>query len=273
MTLRAIETLKQVDLIAAEGVRHSMGLCRHYGIKTRLTRYNQHNRKAKTPNLIKRLKSGYDIALITNAGTPGVSDPGVSLIAQALEEDIKVTPIPGPSAVTSALSASGLPGEKFRFLGFLSNRSSRRKKELKALVSETQTMVFFEAPHRIRAMLKDLKEIFEDRQVVLVREQTKLHEEIIRGSADSILERLRGNRLRGEVTLVVSGSEGGGDTPSLDEEAKRQIENHLRKGNMSLKDIAKQISAEKGLAYRTVYRACLAIKEEISLPPSGGPPH
>ncbi len=124
-----------------------MGLCRHYGIKTRLTSYNQHNRKAKGPQLIGRLKSGSDIALITNAGTPGVSDPGVSLIRQALEENVTVSPIPGPSAVTAALSVSGLPGDRFRFLGFLSNRSSRRKKELKDLVSETQTMVFFEAPH------------------------------------------------------------------------------------------------------------------------------
>ena len=264
MTLRAIDTLKRVDLIAAEGVRHSMGLCRHYGIKTRLTRYNQHNRKAKTPDLIKRLRSGSDIALITNAGTPGVSDPGVGLIAQALEEDIKVTPIPGPSAVTAALSVSGLPGEKFCFVGFLSNRSSRRKKELKALVSETQTLVFFEGPHRIRAMLTDLQEVFKDRQVVLVREQTKLHEEIIRGSAASILERLKGNRLKGEITLVVSGGEEEGDAPSLDEETKRQIENRLKDGSMSLKGMAKQFSAEKGLAYRTVYKACLAIKKEIS---------
>ncbi len=162
ITLRALNTLKRVDVIAAEGVRHSMGLCRHYGIKTRLTRYNQHNRKLKGPELIGRLKSGSEIALITNAGTPGVSDPGVSLIRRALEENITVSPIPGPSAVTAALSVSGLPGDRFRFVGFISNRSSRRKKELKDLVSETQTMVFFEAPHRIRAMLVDLMEIFQE---------------------------------------------------------------------------------------------------------------
>jgi 16S rRNA (cytidine1402-2'-O)-methyltransferase len=263
ITLRALNTLKHVDVIAAEGVRHSMGLCRHYGIKTRLTRYNQHNRKVKGPELIRKLKSGSDIALITNAGTPGVSDPGVFLICQALEENVTVSPIPGPSAVTSALSVSGLPGDRFRFLGFISNRSSRRKKDLKALVSEKQTMVFFEAPHRIRAMLMDMREIFEDRQIVLVREQTKLHEEVIRGSARSLLERLKGNKLRGEFTLVVSGRDDEKDAPSIDEETKESIKYLLKEGNTSLRDIATKLSAEKGVAYRTVYKECLSIKKEI----------
>jgi len=272
ITLRALDTLKSVDLIAAEGVRHSMGLCRHYGIKTRLTSYNQHNRKAKGPQLIGRLKSGSDIALITNAGTPGVSDPGVSLIRQALEENVTVSPIPGPSAVTAALSVSGLPGDRFRFLGFLSNRSSRRKKELKDLVSETQTMVFFEAPHRVRAMLADLQEIFEDRQIVMVREQTKLHEEVVRGSAGSLLECLKGNKLRGEFTLVVSGRDEERDAPSIDEETKESIGYLLKEGNMSLRDIAKQLSVEKGVPYRAVYRECLSIKKEIASPPPGPPP-
>jgi 16S rRNA (cytidine1402-2'-O)-methyltransferase len=272
ITLRALDTLKSVDLIAAEGVRHSMGLCRHYGIKTRLTSYNQHNRKAKGPQLIGRLKSGSDIALITNAGTPGVSDPGVSLIRRALEENVTVSPIPGPSAVTAALSVSGLPGDRFRFLGFLSNRSSRRKKELKDLVSETQTMVFFEAPHRVRAMLADLQEIFEDRQIVMVREQTKLHEEVVRGSAGSLLECLKENKLRGEFTLVVSGRDEERDAPSIDEETKESIGYLLEEGNMSLRDIAKQLSVEKGVPYRTLYKECLLIKKEIaSLPPRPPP--
>ena len=263
ITLRALETLKGVDLIAAEGVRHSMGLCRHYGIKTRLTSYNQHNRKVKGPELINKLKAGYDIALITNAGTPGVSDPGVSLIRQALEESITVSPIPGPSAVTAALSVSGLPGDRFRFLGFISNRAGRRKKELMDLVSEPQTMVFFEAPHRIRAFLTDLKEIFGDRWIVLVREQTKLHEEVLCGSANSLLERLKGNRLRGEFTIVVSGRGEEKAPPSIDEATKERIESLLKDGKMSLKDIAKLISAERGVIYRTVYKECLAVKKGI----------
>lgn len=263
ITLRALDTLKSVDLIAAEGVRHSMALCRHYGIKTRLTGYNQHNGKIKGPELIKRLKAGSDIALITNAGTPGVSDPGVALIRQALDEKIIVSPIPGPSAVTGALSVSGLPGDRFRFLGFVSNRPGRRKKELKDLVAETQTMVLFEAPHRIRAMLTDLQDIFGDRRIVLVREQTKLHEEVLSGSAAFLLERLKGNKLKGEFTLVVSGSGEEKDAPSIDEETKARIGHLLTDGKMSLKDIAKQLSEETGMAYRTVYRGCLSIKKEI----------
>ena len=263
ITLRALNILRNVELIASEGVRHSMGLCRHYGIKTRITSYNQHNSKAKGPELIRTLKAGSDVALITNAGTPGVSDPGVLLIGRALEENITVSPIPGPSAVTAAISASGLPGDRFRFVGFLSNRPVRRKKELHSLASESQTLVFFEAPHRIRAMLRDLKEIFEDRQIVLIREQTKLYEEVIRGSADILLGRLKGDKLKGEFTLVVSGRGEEKDTPSLDEGIKKRIENYLGEGKMSLRDIAKCISEEIGLTYRTVYRECLMIKEEM----------
>jgi 16S rRNA (cytidine1402-2'-O)-methyltransferase len=264
ITLRALDTLKSVDLIAAEGVRHSMGLCRHYNIKTRLTSYNQHNRKVKGLELIGRLKAGSDIALITNAGTPGVSDPGVSLIRRALEENITVSPIPGPSAATAALSVSGLPGDRFRFLGFISNRSGRRKKELKGLVSETQTMIFFEAPHRIRAMLMDLKEIFEDRPIVLVREQTKLHEEVIRGSAGSLLECLKGNKLKGEFTLVVSGRDDEKEAPPIDTKIKERIGYLLKEGNMTLRDIATKLSTEQGVAYRTVYKECLSIKRKIA---------
>ena len=263
ITLRALNILKSVELIAAEGVRHSMGLCRHYGIKTRITGYNQHNSKTKGPELIRKLKAGSDVALITNAGTPGVSDPGISLIGRALEENISVSPIPGPSAVTAAISVSGLPGERFRFVGFLSNKPNRRKKELEGLASESQTMVFFEAPHRIRAMLMDLKDSFEGRQIVMVREQTKIHEEVIRGSADFLLERLKGDRLKGEFTLVVSGTGEQRDAPSLDEEIKKSIESRLNERKMSLKDIARHISDEEGLTYRTVYKECLSIKKKI----------
>ena len=261
ITLRALNILRTVEVIAAEGVGHSMGLCRHYGIKTRIISYNQHNSKTKGPELIRKLKSGSDVALITNAGTPGVSDPGISLIGRALEENITVSPIPGPSAVTAAISASGLPGDRFRFVGFLSNKPGRRKKELEELVSESQTLVFFEAPHRIRAMLMDLKNIFEGRQIVLVREQTKLHEEVIRGSADFLLERLTGDTLKGEFTIVVSGGRGEErNVHLLDEKIKKRIKRHLNEGKMSLKDIAGHISDEEGLTYRTVYRECLKIK-------------
>jgi 16S rRNA (cytidine1402-2'-O)-methyltransferase len=206
ITLRALKILKSVDLIAAENVKHSKGLCRHYGIETRLTSYHQHNRNIKGPELIRRLKSGLDIALVTNAGTPAVSDPGGWLINQVLEHNINVSPIPGPSAVMAALSVSGFRVDRFLFIGFLSNKPSRRRKELRNLISEPRTMVFFEAPHRIKAMLMDIKEILGDRQIVVLRELTKVYEEIKRGFVSSILEKLDEGKIRGEFTLVVAGS-------------------------------------------------------------------
>jgi len=206
ITLRALKILKSVDLIAAENVKHSKGLCRHYDIQTRLTSYHQHNRNTRGPELIRKLKSGFDIALVTNAGTPAVSDPGGLLINQVLEHNINVSPIPGPCAVVAALSVSGLRVDRFLFIGFLSNKPSRRRKELRNLISEPRTMVFFEGPHRIKAMLMDIKEILGDRQIVVLRELTKMYEEIKRGLVGSILEKLDESKIRGEFTLVVEGS-------------------------------------------------------------------
>jgi 16S rRNA (cytidine1402-2'-O)-methyltransferase len=263
ITLRALRILKEVDLIAAESVSHSRKLCQNQGIKTKLISYNQHNQRRKGPELIRRLKSGLDVALVTNAGTPCVSDPGALLINQAVEEGIKVSPIPGPSAVISALSVSGLRAERFLFLGFLSNRSSKRRKELKNLISEQRTMVFFEAPHRLKSMLMDLKDILGDRQIVLLREMTKVFEEIKRGLASAVLKQLEPDNIKGEITLVVAGGEKNVDEGSIDRETQRIIERLLKKNNMRIKDIATRISEEKGLSYRRLYKECLCIKREM----------
>jgi len=263
ITLRALRILKSVDLIAAESVQHSRRFCRHYDIKTRLTSYNQHNQKIKGQDLINRLKSGYNIALITNAGTPSVSDPGVLLVNQTRENNIQVSPIPGPSAVAAALSVSGMRSDGFLFLGFLSNKTGRRRKELNNLKSESRTMVFFEAPHRLQAMLGDIEEIFGDRKVVLLRELTKLHEEIKQGSAISIIEGLKTENIRGEFTLVVAGREKRPDDDSLDERTLKKIEELLRENRMSLSDIAARFSFEEGLTYRNVYKECLVIRNAI----------
>jgi 16S rRNA (cytidine1402-2'-O)-methyltransferase len=263
ITLRALRILKEADLIAAESVSHSRKLCQNQGIKTKLISYNQHNQRRKGPELIRRLKSGLDVALVTNAGTPCVSDPGALLINQAVEEGIKVSPIPGPSAVISALSVSGLRAERFLFLGFLSNRSSKRRKELKNLISEQRTMVFFEAPHRLKSMLMDLKDILGDRQIVLLREMTKVFEEIKRGLASAVLDQLEPDNIKGEFTLVVAGGEKNVEEGSIDKETQRRIERLLRENNMSIKDVATRISEAKGLAYRRLYKACLSIKREM----------
>ncbi|MBW1912455.1 MAG: 16S rRNA (cytidine(1402)-2'-O)-methyltransferase [Deltaproteobacteria bacterium] len=261
ITLRALKTLKSVDLIAAESVSHSKQLLRHYGISTRLTGYNQHNRKKKGPELIRGLKSGSDIALVSSAGTPAVSDPGALLINMALAESVNVTPIPGPSAVIAALSVSGLKMDRFLFLGFLSNRSGKRRKELRKVMGESRTMVFYEAPHRIKSMLEDLQEIMGDRDVVIVRELTKMYEEIIRGSVSAILMGMGTGKIKGEITIVVAGKEDAGDKRSLDTMTKKKIERLLKQEKMGVKAIATQLSEEQGLPYRVVYRECLKIKK------------
>ena len=264
ITLRALRILKSVDLIAAEGVKHTSGFCRHFDIKTKLTRYNQHNQQIKGPLLLKKLKSGADIALVTNAGTPGVSDPGGVLIYQAMEEGIKVSPIPGPSALLAALSVSGLrTTERILFLGFLPNRPGKRRKALENLKSEQATMIFFESPHRIQAMLRDLKDIMGDREIVVSRELTKKFEEVNRDSISRILRQLASKEIRGEFTLVVAGKDKGTDEDSLNKEIRDTIEDCIRQKEMSVREIALQLSEKEGLPYRRIYRECLSIKKDL----------
>lgn len=266
ITLRALKILKNVDVIAAENVTHTRGLCTHYDIRSRLTHYSQHNRYAKTSELIGRLKSGFDIALVTDAGTPGISDPGVHLINRALEENVKVSPVPGASALAAALSVSGLATDQFVFLGFLSNKQGRRKRELKKLITEPRTMVFYEAPHRIMAMLTDLKDILGNRRMVMLREMTKVFEEVKRGSVSNILNHLApGGKTRGEFTLVVEGSEKEKKIHALNRETLDRVDKLLAEKKMSIRDIAGLISGEAGLTYRQVYKECLVRKR----PPEG----
>jgi 16S rRNA (cytidine1402-2'-O)-methyltransferase len=259
ITLRALNVLKGVDVIAAEKVAHTRGLLEHYGIKTRLTGYNQHNQKVKASELIHQLKSGRDVAVVTDAGTPGISDPGAYLINRAANDNIKVVPIPGPSAVIAALSVSGMPTEEFVFCGFLPNKSGKRKKALRGLLPERRTAVFFEAPHRIEAMLTDLKEIFGDRQMVMLKEMTKVFEEVKRGTVSSILTSLTPDRIKGEFTLVVAGSEEEGPR-GLSQDVLERVEELLSDDKMGVKDIADLISREEDVAYRPVYKECLAKK-------------
>ena len=263
ITLRALEVLKSVDLIAAENVKHTKRLCERYDIKTKITDYHQHNQNTKTEQLINRLKSGSDIALVTDAGTPGISDPGVYLINRGVKEDVKVSPVPGPSAVVAALSVSGLPTARFVFLGFLSNKAGKRKRELEKLASETRTMVFFEAPHRIRAMLKDLREIFGEREMVMLREMTKVFEEAQRGTPSHILESLTSDKIRGEFTLVVAGSESKEKSKGLSKGALNRIEELIKGKTMSIKDIAGLIARDEDVTYRQVYKECLDIKSKL----------
>ena len=263
ITLRALRVLKSVDMIIAEKSVHTKRLCDYYGIRTRCATCHQHNQKAKTPELIRLLKSGHDLAIVTDAGTPGISDPGPYLIDQAAREDIAVSPIPGPSAVIAALSVSGFQSDQFVFVGFLPNKSGKRKKKLKGLLSERNTMVFYEAPHRVKAMLNDFSEIFGPRQMVMLREMTKIFEDVKRGAACDILEHLTQENTKGEFTLVVEGKKKEEKDAALSKEVLDRIEKLLTEGALTLKDISNLLSDEEGLAYRQVYKECLAKKREI----------
>lgn len=263
VTLRALKILKDVDMIAAENTRQTRGFCSHYNIKTRLISYHQHNQRSRGPELIERLKKGSDIALVTSAGTPSISDPGSLLVNMALGNGIRVSPIPGPSAAIAALSVSGLHVDRFLFLGFLSNKTGKRKKELRDLAHEQRCMVFYEAPHRIKAMLKDINEVLGDRYVVILRELTKIYEEIKRGTVSLILKELDDHILKGEFTVVLAGAEKKEDEDFVDNKIRDTIKRLLRERKMGVKQIATRLSKEFGLNYRTVYKEGLIIKKAM----------
>jgi 16S rRNA (cytidine1402-2'-O)-methyltransferase len=261
ITIRALRILKDVDLIAAEEPDHTRRLCSHYGIRTKLTGYNQHNSPSKGPKLVETLKAGSNIALVTSAGTPAISDPGSFLINMAHEQGIKVSPIPGPSALAAALSACGLKVDRFVFLGFLPNRQGKRRKYLKGLLNEQRTMILYEAPHRILELLMDMEEIFGDRRIAVLRELTKVYEEIKRGSISGILKDMDENRIKGEFTIILAGSEKD-DVPDLD--LKERIEELLKGKEMGAKEIATRLSGELEINYRVVYRECLNIMKDMN---------
>jgi 16S rRNA (cytidine1402-2'-O)-methyltransferase len=205
ITLRALRILKEVDLICAEDTRKTRILLNHYNIQTPLTSYFEHNEKRKTPGIIEALKSGKNLAIVSEAGTPAISDPGYRLITQALQQDISVVPVPGLSAAITALSISGLAVHRFVFEGFLPVKTGKRKNFLKKLTEEERTLIFYESPHRILATLRDLIEIMGDRKAVLCRELTKIHEEKIYGKLSLIFKTLEKRPIKGEITLLVEG--------------------------------------------------------------------
>jgi 16S rRNA (cytidine1402-2'-O)-methyltransferase len=205
ITLRALRILKEADLIAAEDTRRTGLLLKHFGIEKPLTSYFEGNELKKKEVILSRLKQGDRVALVSDAGTPGISDPGFRLIRAAIEHEIPVIPIPGPSAVITALSVSGLPTDAFFFKGFLPHKSKKRRDLLKELEEVRETLIFYESPHRISETLKDVYEILGDREIVLSRELTKVYEEVLRGKVTEIQKQTEGRTLKGEMTLVMSG--------------------------------------------------------------------
>jgi len=205
MTLRGTRILREVDLIAAEDTRTTRKLLNHYGIHTPQTSYFEHNEPRKAETLLIRLKGGQKIALVSEAGTPSISDPGFRLIRLAIGHDIPVVPIPGSSAVLAALSVSGLPTDSFLFLGFLPSKPTKRRKAIERWKDWDRTLVIYESPHRLVAALTDLLDIFGDREIALARELTKAFEEVLRGTISQVLDKLSQGKIRGEITLVVAG--------------------------------------------------------------------
>ena len=206
ITLRAIRTLKEVNLIAAEDTRRTRQLLSHYDIHTPLTSYFEGNRESKGKKLLARLKAGQSIALVSEAGTPTISDPGHGLVVQCIDANIPVTPIPGATACIAAASVSGLPLHAFVFEGFLSSRSGKRRRQLTELVEEKRTLIFYESPHRFMSFLKDALEILGDRHIVVARELTKKFEEIFRGLVSEAIRKFQETPPRGEFTVLIEGN-------------------------------------------------------------------
>ncbi|WP_027715918.1 16S rRNA (cytidine(1402)-2'-O)-methyltransferase [Desulfuromonas sp. TF] len=264
LTFRALRILREVDLVAAEDTRHSRKLFSHYGIGTPLTSFFQHNEAVKGERLLEDLRQGKSVALISDAGTPAIADPGFLLVRRCREEGIPVIAVPGPSAVVTALSIAGLPTDRFAFEGFLPAKTKGRRAALRRLRQEDRTTVFYEAPHRLPAALRDLaEELGEDREVAVARELTKIHEELYRGTASGALDHFGSGRVRGEIVLMVApavDAEFGGekaDAGSLEEALRK-----LSAEGMPPRQAVKQMAKEFGLPRDEVYRIWVATKDE-----------
>lgn len=257
ITLRALRVLKEVELIAAEDTRHTQHLLAHFGIKTALTSYHDHNERDKARTLVERLKSGASIALVSDAGTPAISDPGYRIVVDAIQAGIQVVPLPGASALTTALSASGLPTNGFLFEGFLPAKAQERKAKLQSLRGEVATLVFYEAPHRLLDALAEMLKIFGDREIAIGRELTKVHEEFRRGKLSEVISALADRDIKGEIVIMVHGTSG--EAQVSDEELHGTIR-QLAGNGMGVKEIAELLGERYGLAKKEVYKLALDLK-------------
>jgi len=254
MTLRAIRILKEVDLIAAEDTRQTIKLLNHLEISKPMISYHRHNEEIKTDRIIEELKEGKNIALVSDAGTPVISDPGEIIVRQAVEEGIEIIPIPGACALINGLIVSGLETKEFNFMGFLSTNKKIRKEKLEEIKNKKDTTILYEAPHKLKNTLKDLEEILEDRQVVIAREITKIHEEYIRGTISEILEKY--TEPRGEHIIIIEGNK------NIEENKENifeymTIEEHYKyyeEQGFSKNDIIKKIAKDRQVSKNEIYK-------------------
>ncbi len=257
ITYRVLKTLKEVDLIAAEDTRHTKKLLNHFEIHTPLFSYHEHNKAKAGPVLIERMLEGKSIAIVTDAGTPGISDPGEDLIKLAIDSDLTVVSQPGATAFVTALVASGLPTGKFIFEGFLDRHKKRRKEALEALQYETRTLIFYEAPHRLLQTLESIQDVLGDRRMTAARELTKRYETFTRGRVSEVIAHFDENAPRGEFVLIVEGADPDAVQVSTDPNMELSIEDHLRvliDTGMRKKEAAAEVALARGLNKRDVYK-------------------
>lgn len=255
ITLRAIRILKESDQIACEDTRHTQKLLTHYDIHKPLVSYHEHNEMTRAPELIVALEQGAKVALVSDAGTPLVSDPGHRLVSLCLRHHIPVVPIPGPSALLAALSASGLPNEEFLFVGFLPNRSGERRRALERLRIEDRTIILYEAPHRIAESMSDACEILGDRQACIAREVTKLHEEFRRGKLSELVSSLEERPARGEITLLIAPADAAETRTNINsaQSLAARVEELIHQAKLDRKEALKLAAKERGLTRRAAY--------------------
>ncbi len=258
ITYRAVRILGEASLIAAEDTRHSRKLLDHYAIKVPLISYHEHNEEGRARQLLEKLQQGETIALISDAGTPCIADPGYRLISLCREQGVEVVAIPGPSALIAALSISGLPTDAFRFIGFLPAKAHGRRKELEAIADDAQTLAFYEAPHRLLNCLQDIAEICgENRTLAVARELTKRHEELFFGTVAEAQEHFAERPVKGELVMLLSGAVKTAPELPLEEALLARYE----QGGLSWKEVVKQIAREYGLPGSEVYKVALEIKK------------
>jgi len=261
ITIRALKVLGEVDLVAAEDTRKTRSFLDLHGLRKRFVSYHEHNEAERTPQLIARLKAGESVALVCNAGTPTVSDPGYRLVEAAAGSNLNIVPVPGVCAATAVLSVAGMPTDSFIFIGFLTKKKLKRLRQLNDLAVEPRTLIFYESPRRILALLSEIIDTMGDRRGVLGREVTKLHEEIIRGRLSDIAGRLKDrSEIKGECTLLVAG--GGSEQHASWQSVAQQIRDALAEGRLPLSAIAREVAAASGISKNRIYAEVLKISKE-----------
>ena len=254
ITIRAINILKEVDCIAAEDTRHTLKLLNHLEISKPLISYHRHNEETKSDILLEKLKNGENIALVSDAGTPGICDPGEEIICKCIEEKIKIVPIPGACAIVNALICSGLDTKKFLFLGFLSINKKIRKEELEKIKNSQETIIIYEAPHKLKETLKDLSNILENRKITIARELTKIHEEFVRGTAKELLETFQ--EVKGEMVLIIEKNQAKIKTNEeiLANLTLEEHYNYYAEKGFEKKEIIKKIAKDRNLPKNEIYQ-------------------